>query len=81
MLVSEQIRGARHALRWTVADLSARSSVSVSTIKRLEASNGIPVLSVRNLSLIQSAFEAAGIEFIGSPDDRPGIRIGPPREQ
>jgi hypothetical protein len=24
------------------------------------------------------AFEAAGIEFIGSPDDRPGIRIGRP---
>jgi len=29
-----------------------------------------------NLAKIRSAFEAAGIEFIGTPEDRPGIRIG-----
>ena len=78
MLVSEQVRAARHALRWTVQELAARSSVSLSTIKRVEAAEGVPTLSARNLALLQGAFEAAGIEFIGSPTDRPGIRIGTP---
>ena len=25
---------------------------------------------------VKAALEAAGIEFVGSPDDRPGIRLG-----
>jgi hypothetical protein len=28
---------------------------------------------------IKMALEAAGIEFIGTPDDGPGIRVRPPR--
>lgn len=78
MLVSHQVRAARHALRWTVQDLAEASGVSVSTIKRLEASEAIPNISVPNLVLIRVALGAAGIEFIGSPEDRPGIRIGQP---
>ena len=78
MLVSQQVRAARHALRWTVCDLAEASGVSVSTIKRLEASEAIPNISVPNLASIRSALETAGVEFIGSPDDRPGIRIGKP---
>lgn len=76
MLVSQQIRAARHALRWTVSKLAESSGVSVSTIKRLEAGDGIPNMSASKLASIKSALEVAGIEFIGSPDDRPGIRIG-----
>lgn len=76
MLISHQVRAARHALRWTVQDLAEASGVSVSTIKRLEASEAIPNISVPNLVSIKAALEAAGIEFIGSPDDWPGIRIG-----
>lgn len=75
MLISHQVRAARHALRWTVQDLAEASGVSVSTIKRLEASEVIPNISVPNLVSIRTALEAAGIEFIGSPDDKPGIRI------
>lgn len=75
MLIAAQIRAARLALRWSVQELSGRSGVSTSTIKRVEAGNGVPSISARNLALIQTALEAAGIEFIGSPDDAPGIRI------
>ena len=54
----------------------------MSTIKRMEANDGAPVSTVANLNAIKSALEAAGIEFIGTPDDRPGIRIGrPPAHQ
>lgn len=75
MLVGAQIRSARHGLRWTVQELADYSGVSVSTVKRIEADDGIPSASARNLSAIKIALEAAGIEFIGTPDDGPGIRI------
>ncbi len=29
---------------------------------------------------LKATLEAAGIEFIGTPDDRPGIRIGKPTD-
>ncbi len=75
MLIVAQIRAARYALRWSVQDLSDRSSVSTSTIKRLESGEGVPSISARNLAALQSALETAGIEFIGRPEDAPGIRI------
>jgi transcriptional regulator with XRE-family HTH domain len=75
MLTSAQIRSARHALRLSVAELSARSNISTSTIKRIEAEDGVPTSTKANIAAIKQAFEAAGIEFIGTPDDAPGIRI------
>lgn len=75
MLTSAQIRGARHALRVSVAQLSEISGVSTSTIKRIEADEGVPKSTKANLTAIRSALESAGIEFIGTPDDAPGIRI------
>lgn len=74
-LTSEQIRSARHALRWTVAELARTSGVSTSTIKRIEADNGVPNSYQPNVAAIRAALEAAGIEFIGSPEDGPGIRV------
>lgn len=74
-LTSEQIRSARHALRWTVAELARRSGVSTSTIKRIEAESGVPNSYQPNMAAIRAALESAGIEFVGSPEDGPGIRI------
>jgi len=79
MLTGVQIRAARHGLRLTVRDIANSANVSVSTIKRIEASDGIPQISVKNLMAVKVALEAAGIEFIGTADDSPGIRIRPPR--
>lgn len=75
MITSAQIRSARAALRWTVSELSVRSHVAVPTIKRIEAVDGIPTARTTTVVLIQKALEAAGIEFIGTPDDGPGIRL------
>jgi ribosome-binding protein aMBF1 (putative translation factor) len=69
------VRSARHAVKWTVQDLATNSKVSVSTIKRIEVADGLPSTSVQNLMSIKTALEAAGIEFIGTPEDGPGIRI------
>lgn len=41
----------------------------------MEAENGVPKSTLPNIKAIRMALEAAGIEFIGTPDDAPGIRI------
>jgi hypothetical protein len=44
----------------------------------VEASDGIPQCKTATVEKLVSALQAAGIEFIGSPDDGPGIRIRRP---
>ena len=75
MIASEQIRAARGALKWTISDLSVKSDVSVRTIKRIESLDGVPPSHTQTLQAIQQALEAAGIEFIGTPTDAPGVRL------
>lgn len=75
MITGLQIRSCRAALRLSVEDLAALSGVSSRTIKRMEAEDGLPQSTRPNLMAIRSALEAAGIEFIGSPEEGPGIRI------
>ena len=75
MIISQQIRAARALLRITVVDLANASGVGIATIKRIEAVNGIPPAHARTLDQISRALSDAGIEFVGTPDDRPGVRI------
>ncbi len=75
MITGIQIRSARAALNWNIEQLAASSTISVRTIKRMEATSGVPTSTRANLNAIKNALEAAGIEFIGTPDNRPGIRI------
>jgi transcriptional regulator with XRE-family HTH domain len=79
MLSGVQIRMARNALRWSVKDLADRSDVSTSTITRAETVDGVPKTTRANLLALKDTLEAAGIEFVGTPDDAPGIRLRPPR--
>lgn len=53
--------------------------MATKTVRRLENIQGIPNTTVVTLAKIQTVLEAAGIEFIGTPDDGPGIRIRPAR--
>lgn len=77
-ITAEQIRAARAVLGWSVAELAARTNVGTATISRYEAVCGIPKSRKGHLLTIRQCFEAAGIEFIGSPEDRPGLRIASP---
>ncbi|RDV01461.1 helix-turn-helix domain-containing protein [Sphingorhabdus pulchriflava] len=79
MIISAQIRAARTALGWTTSQLADYAGVATRTVLRLETSRGIPNANANTLHKIQAALEAAGIEFIGSPDDAPGIRIHAPK--
>ena len=78
MIGGQQIRMARAALRWSIEELARRSEVGDRTIKRLEAMDEILSANIGTISKIQSCLEAAGIEFIGTPGDGPGIRIWQP---
>ena len=75
MHTCNQIRMARAALSWSVTTLAENSSVSVSTIKRIETEDGLHKATEANLKLIRTTLEAAGIEFIGDAADGPGVRL------
>jgi len=70
-----QIRAARHGLKISAEKLSELSGVSARTIKRMETENDVPKSTIPNLNAIRAALESAGIEFIGTPEDGPGIRM------
>lgn len=62
-------------LRISVVELSLMANVGVATIKRIEAGSGLPSANIRTLDSITKALQLAGVEFIGSHDDRPGVRL------
>ena len=63
-------------LKWSGEDLAKKSGVSLSTIRRIESSEGVPEgQNMKTVVAIKTALEKAGIEFIGTPDDRPGVRL------
>ena len=75
MIAGAQMRAGRAALRWSIEDLAEKSGVGVRTIIRLEAADGISPSRTQTLLDIKAALEAEGIEFIGTPEEGPGIRL------
>lgn len=75
MITSGQIRAARALLKWNSTKLSTLSGIGTTTIRRYELSDGVPNANVKTLGLIKKTLEDAGIEFIGSPDNDPGVRL------
>jgi transcriptional regulator with XRE-family HTH domain len=61
-------------LEWTRTDLAEKSGVGFSSMQRLESANGVPGAQFKTLEAIKDAFEKAGIEFIGSPNEGAGVR-------
>jgi transcriptional regulator with XRE-family HTH domain len=75
MITGVQIRAGRAAIGWSIEKLAEMSGVSARTIKRYEALEGVPPSRTTSLMDIKAALESAGIEFIGTPDASPGIRL------
>lgn len=75
MITSGQIRAARALLDWPRDALARYSGVGISALMRLESSDGVPSGNIKTFEAVQKAFEKAGIEFIGTPDDGPGVRL------
>jgi len=75
LITSDQIRAARALLNWSADDLAKSANVGIATIRRFELQRGIPTGQVRILESIKSALESNGIDFVGTPDDCPGVRL------
>ena len=72
----EQLRGARAMLNWTQSKLAGEAGVSTPTIKRLESGQGGLAIRLETLSMLEGAFERAGVEFTNG--DAPGVRLRTP---
>ena len=77
MITSAQIRAARAMLDWSREQLSDNSGVGISALMRLESAEGVPSGNIKTFEAVQRAFEKAGIEFIGSPEEGAGVRWMP----
>ena len=75
MINGLQIKMARAALGLSLQELASSAGLSEKTIRRIEAEGRETNASIKTINAVKAALEAAGIEFIGTPDDRPGIRI------
>jgi len=75
VITSGQIKAGRALLGLTVAEFAKLSGIGFTTMVRLESTNGVPNGNIKTFDAVQRAFDKAGIEFIGTPDDRPGVRL------
>ncbi|MEW5703958.1 MAG: helix-turn-helix transcriptional regulator [Pseudomonadota bacterium] len=65
MIVAPQLRAARALLGLDQRQLAELSGLSVPTIQRMEASDGVIRGNVDSLMKLVAALDAAGIELIG----------------
>lgn len=72
LITSEQLRGARAMLRWSIKDLSEASGVSVATIQRMEQEDGINNTLAKNVAAVTMSLESHGIHFL----DDTGVMLG-----
>lgn len=76
IITSDQVRAAKALLRWSGEHLAQKSGVSLSSIRRVESAESIPEgQNLKTLLSIKVALEEGGIEFVGTPEDRPGVRL------
>jgi transcriptional regulator with XRE-family HTH domain len=75
VIEAAQIKAARALLGIGQVELSELAGVGLTTLKRIELSDEITG-SARTLWKIQTALEAAGVEFIPADDEKgPGLRL------
>src|SRR5689334_8194659 len=83
MITSSQLRAARALLGLDQRQLAELSELSVPTIQRMEASDGVIRGNVDSLMKLIGALDRAGIELIGdnaaSQGGGRGIRLRTPR--
>lgn len=75
MITGDQIRAARALLKWSASDLADHSGIGIATVRRLEVMDGVPSGQVRVLNALRNSLEEGGVEFVGTPDNQPGVRL------
>ena len=69
------MRAARGLLGWTQGRLSHASGLALSTIKRMENSDGKVRGNAESVWRVQAALGDAGVMFIAEDGDGPGVRL------
>lgn len=67
LITSEQIRGCRAILRWTVEELAEKSGISISTLMRMEKNESYTSCRVESVERVTEQFNKIGI--LSSPND------------
>ena len=76
MITGSQVRAAKALLKWSGNVLAVKANIAISTIRRIEAEDGVLAnANIKTLSAIQKALEEGGGELIGTPDHQPGVRL------
>ena len=82
MITAAQLRAARALASFDQRTLAAVAGLSVPTIQRMEASDGVIRGNVDSLTKLVSALGTAGVDFVGqgvsSPDGGRGVRLRKP---
>lgn len=72
-LSAQQCRGARGMLNWTQTDLAKNSQLPSTLLENFESEKSLP--STKDLAVLRSTFQKAGIVFLPSDEDGEGIRL------
>ncbi len=75
MITVAQVRAARGLVGWNQTRLAEASGLAISTIKRMEGSDGPIRGTAENVWKIEQAFSDAGVIFIDAGDAGPGVRL------
>src|SRR4051812_11997260 len=74
-LTSAQMRAGRALIRWSADDLARETTLSVTTIRRAELTEGETSMTTANDLAVRRALETAGVEFIDENGGGPGVRL------
>jgi len=73
-----EIKAARALLAWSQEDLAAEAEVSIATIKRLEAKEGLLGGRRETVKKILNALQEAGVTFVGEEEVGAGVAFKRP---
>lgn len=78
LFTASQIRAGRALIGWSQADVATAAGLSIPTVKRAEADDGIRV-SEDAVQAIVSALKKGGVDFIAENGGGPGVRLRKPK--
>jgi transcriptional regulator with XRE-family HTH domain len=70
-----QLKAARMLVGWSQEELASAAGISLPTIKRLEAAEGLLGGRETTSQKIRNALEKAGVKFIDENGGGPGVRL------
>jgi hypothetical protein len=75
VISGSQMRAARGLIRWSAGKLAQKSKLGVATVRRAEAADGEPPITIANVEAIRAALESAGVIFVEENGEGPGVRL------